>query len=255
MLGLSVLADSAMEHYRGSFRNPAMVLPLVASSLTIALNGYKTIAGRREVALPLLPKATQIGSAAIGLIGFGFHAYNITKRPGGVRLINFFYGAPIGAPGALILSGVMGAMADALAEDKPLVPGNRIAPGRVVGAIAAVGIMGTVGEAALLHFRGAYHNPFMYVPVVLPPIAAASLSRDVIADTPSATSRNLLLATAAMGLIGAAFHAYGVHRNMGGWHNWRQNLLAGPPLPAPPSFTGLAIAGLGALMLMRKKSD
>ena len=38
-------------------------------------------------------------------------------------------------------------------------------------------------------------------------------------------------------------HAYGISRNMGGWRNWSQNLLNGPPLPAPPSFTGLALAG------------
>ena len=37
---------------------------------------------------------------------------------------------------------------------------------------------------------------------------------------------------------------------MGGWRNWQQNLLNGPPLPAPPSFTGLALAGLAALGLM-----
>ena len=34
-----------------------------------------------------------------------------------------------------------------------------------------LGLLGTVGEAALLHFRGAYHNPFMVVPVTLPPAA------------------------------------------------------------------------------------
>ena len=34
---------------------------------------------------------------------------------------------------------------------------------------------------------------------------------------------------------------------MGGWRNWSQNMLNGPPLPAPPAFTALAIAGLAAL--------
>ena len=34
---------------------------------------------------------------------------------------------------------------------------------------------------------------------------------------------------------------------MGGWRNWTQNVQNGPPLPAPPSFTGLALAGLAAL--------
>ena len=37
------------------------------------------------------------------------------------------------------------------------------------------------------------------------------------------------------------------------WRNWRQNILAGPPIPAPPAFTGLALAGLGALILMRRR--
>ena len=59
-------------------------------------------------------------------------------------------------------------------------------------------------------------------------------------------------ATAAMGVAGVVFHAYGVSRGMGGWRNWRQNAFAGPPLPAPPSFTGLALAGLAALALLKE---
>jgi hypothetical protein len=40
---------------------------------------------------------------------------------------------------------------------------------------------------------------------------------------------------------------------MGGWRNWSQNILNGPPLPAPPAFTALAIAGLVALSLIEKR--
>ena len=47
----------------------------------------------------------------------------------------------------------------------------------------------------------------------------------------------------------------GVARNMGGWRNWSQNLLNGPPIPAPPSFTGLALAGLAALGLLEDHPD
>jgi len=50
-------------------------------------------------------------------------------------------------------------------------------------------------------------------------------------------------------------HALGVARAMGGWRNWRQNVVDGPPLPAPPSFTALALAGLAALRLLRDQSD
>jgi hypothetical protein len=39
---------------------------------------------------------------------------------------------------------------------------------------------------------------------------------------------------------------------MGGWRNWTQNVLSGPPLPAPPSFTALALTGLTALSLAKR---
>jgi hypothetical protein len=68
-------------------------------------------------------------------------------------------------------------------------------------------------------------------------------------------SRWCLRLTAAMGVVGVAFHAFGVHRNMGGWKNWRQNVLNGPPLPAPPSFIGLALAGLAALALLEAEPE
>ncbi|MGH8325279.1 MAG: hypothetical protein ACRET2_00790, partial [Steroidobacteraceae bacterium] len=64
-----------------------------------------------------------------------------------------------------------------------------------------------------------------------------------------------LRASAALGIAGVGFHAVGVARNMGGWGNWRQNVLNGPPLPAPPSFTGLALAGLAALGLLEGRAD
>ena len=37
-----------------------------------------------------------------------FHLYNITRKPGGFSWQNVFYSAPIGAPAALSLSGLMG---------------------------------------------------------------------------------------------------------------------------------------------------
>lgn len=59
--------------------------------------------------------------------------------------------------------------------------------------------------------------------------------------------------TALLGLVGVAFHARGVARQMGGWRNWSQNVLSGPPLPAPPAFTALAIAGLAATALAERE--
>ncbi len=251
-LAFAVLADSGLEHYRGSFHDPAMVLPLAASSAGIAFNGVR--ASLPERAPSQAPMVSHAAAVATGLIGLGFHVYNITKQPGGVRMSNVFYAAPVGAPAALTLAGVLGRAADTLARGEELPGPVRLGSGRAVGAIAGVGILGTVGEAALLHFRGAFHDPFMWAPIALPPVAAFSLLRDVATDAPHRATAILLGATATLGLIGMGFHAYGISRNMGGWRNWRQNLFAGPPLPAPPAFTGLALAGIGALLLMRRRA-
>ena len=60
--------------------------------------------------------------------------------------------------------------------------------------------------------------------------------------------------SAAAGLAGMGFHGYGVARNMGGWYNWTQMIQQGPPLPAPPAFTGMALAGLAVLDLIERGS-
>ena len=239
-LGVSVLLDSAMEHYRGSFRNPAMTLPLVASTLSIAFDG-----SGKGAHVPRTISHT--ASVAIGFTGLAFHAFNVLKQPSGLTFNNLFYGAPIGAPGALILAGALGMAADRLAHDT-----ESLGSGRLLGMLTALGILGSVGEAGLLHLKGSFQNPAMWLPVTVPPLAAASLSIDAATGRARPWTTALLGATALVGTVGVAFHAYGVGRNMGGWRNWRQNLLAGPPLPAPPAFAGLAIAGLGAILLMKR---
>ena len=125
----------------------------------------------------------------------------------------------------------------------------------------SIGLFGTAGEAGLLHFRGAYHNPAMVIPITAGPAAAALLARAALAARASpgqsrpALARWALRLLAGVGFAGSAFHAYGIQRNMGGWRNWSQNLLNGPPLPAPPAFTALAIAGLAALRLIEEQKE
>ncbi|GAA4761676.1 hypothetical protein GCM10023219_02260 [Stakelama sediminis] len=251
VLAVSVLSDSGMEHYRGSFRDPAMVLPLLSSAASIGFNARRAGAHPERAPDSEGTEISHLISTSIGIIGFGFHAYNVLKRPGGMRLVNLFYGAPVGAPVALTLAGALGKTADALSRNNGMIGPIDLKDGRVIAGVTSIGLVGTVAEAALLHFRGAYHDPFMWLPIIVPPIAAVSLARDAIDNVPRPVTTALLGTTAALGLIGVGFHAYGVARNMGGWKNWRQNLLAGPPVPTPPAFTGLAIAGLGALLLMR----
>jgi hypothetical protein len=257
VIATSVLADSAIEHYRGSFHNKAMVAPLVTAALSLAVSVHGT-ADERPAA-HRVRDGVYAAAVLTGLVGTGFHLFNIGKKPGGFSWQNLFYSAPIGAPAALMLSGATGFLAervrDTVPGEAPTMAG--LSAGRVVGAATALGLLGTVGEAGLLHFRGAYHDPFMFLPVTIPPLAAAAIGNAAFGRTgePRPLTRFWLRVTAFLGFAGAGFHAMGVARNMGGWRNWTQNLLNGPPIPAPPSFTGLALAGLAALGLMVDHPD
>jgi len=256
-IATSVLIDSAMEHYRGAFHNKAMYTPLAASALTLLASFH----GHRDFA----PKAhwfrdTVYALAGLtGLVGTGFHLYNVTKRPGGFCWQNVFYGAPLGAPAAISLSGMTGFLAERVRDNAPGAPPDVLGlpAGRVVAAMTGGGLVGTAMEAGLLHFRGAFHNPAMLLPVIAPPTAAALLGATAIGQNrkPRRLTRWSLRLTALLGVAGVGFHAIGVARNMGGWRNWTQNLQDGPPLPAPPSFTGLALAGLAALGLLEDNWD
>lgn len=249
LLALSVLADSALEHCRGKFKNPGMYAPLVLSTAVLALSAQGVAGGRSRGAGPVYGAAI-----AAGAVGAGFHWFNILKRPGGFSWLNIFYAAPIGAPAALSLAGVTGLVASAAADGRPTIAG--IPTGRATAALCAAGMLGTVGEAGVLHYRGAFQNPFMWLPVTVPPVGAALLGRAVVERKPGwrPLTKVWLALTAALGIGGVGFHIFGVHRAMGGWKNWRQNVIDGPPIPAPPAFTAFAIGGLAALHLRDREA-
>ncbi len=256
-LATSVLLDSAVEHYRGSFKNKAMYTPLVTSALTLLVSLHGT-ADKRPAA-HYARDATYALAALTGVAGTGFHIYNVGKRRGGFIWQNLFYGAPLGAPAAILLSGLLGVYSERVRESgKDVIPVVFGLPaGRALAALTGAGLLGTTAEAALLHFRGAFHDPFMFLPVTIPPAAAALLGETAFGKRGRDRwfTRWWLRLTALLGFAGVGFHAYGVSRNMGGWRNWSQNVLNGPPLPAPPSFTGLALAALAALRLLKEHPD
>jgi hypothetical protein len=246
ILCVSVALDSAIEHYRGQFKDRAMFVgPTMA---LLGLGAAACIAFRPEDANARLPKIALITVGATGLIGLGFHSYNIFKRPGELDALNLFYGAPAGAPAALTLAGLYGVIAGEMLSGRDYV---RTRLPKRTAAVIAFSLMGTVAEAGLLHFRGAFQDPAMYAPVTIPPLAALSIGAAALNPRATVFAEPLLKATAVLGIAGPIFHAYGIHRNMGGWRNWSQMILQGPPLPAPPAFLGIAAAGLGILPALR----
>ena len=255
LLAASVLADSAIEHYRGAYENPGMYAPLVASGATLILALRASLGGGAASAART---RTYRAKFVVGLAGFAFHVRNIAKRPGGLSWLNLFYGAPIAAPAALSAAAVAGLAGDDVAGRSNAVSrwfGDRL--GAMLTLFTSIALLATSGEAALLHFRGAFHNPVMWTPVALPPIAALLVARATVrADAARlAAARAWLRATAFVGFAGVAMHAYGVSRAMGGFRNWSQNVIDGPPLPAPPSFTALALTGLAGLSLPEREQE
>ena len=246
MLAASVVADSAMEHFRGNYENRAMYVAPVTAAATMAM----ALSGRAPRGLATAVFGT---SFVVGAAGLGFHAYNITKRPGGLSWQNLFYAAPFAAPGALAFAGLLGLAAARVPRIRFAAPLRRKELAAGLAWTMSASLMVTASEVWVLHFRGAFHDPFMYLPITVVPAAAGALA--FAGARPK--ERNLRIArwllnfTSVLGFVGTGFHAYGVSRNMGGFRNWSQMLFQGPPLPAPPSFTGLAIAGLGALSLVR----
>ena len=200
LLTAAALADSAIEHYRGSFHNKIMVLPIAVAAQALAASLHGTTdhlhrnSSSRDVSHAL--------SLITGVAGVGFHLYNILKRTGGFGWVNLFYAAPLGAPVALSLAGILGGLAERVRIGRAAICG--VPTGRLVTRLVALGLLGTAGEAGLMHFRGAYHNPAMLVPVTVPPVAAALLTGATITLRLGAPARRSLRLLVAVGFIGSA---------------------------------------------------
>ncbi|MCB2055068.1 MAG: hypothetical protein KDE35_12610 [Geminicoccaceae bacterium] len=249
ILGASVLADSAMEHLRGGFYNPAMFAAPVTAAAVLSASVAEPDPRERTFA-----HGAHAAGAAVGATGLAFHLYDVGRRPGGASWQNFFYAAPIGAPGALLLAGLFGLASERIVAIEHLErhPRERLRIARLLAACSGLALLFESAEVALLHFRGAFHDPAMWLPVTVPPAAGLALLHH--AARPSLhrdrLARLLTGTTGILGVVGTGFHVYGVGRHMGGWRNWRQNVLAGPPTPAPSSFWGLALIGLASLDLL-----
>ena len=90
-------------------------------------------------------------------------------------------------------------------------------------------------EIALLHFRGSFQSRFMWAPVLaLPLVFAGGVAGALLTERQArALNRPLSWLVVAIGAGGTFFHLRGIGRQMGGFANWRYNVVTGPPFPAP----------------------
>ena len=241
--------EAFLGHYRSGFTLKAQYAPLLtATLLTVAAVTSLLVPGRSGT---LLQAAGWIG-VATGLIGLGYHHYyGVVEKPGGYHwlLHQLMHHAPPLAPLSQTALGALIIFAGRLINGASSAFGLPI---RIwIVEVCAVTILGAVAQSAILHYRGAYNNVLMYIPVTIPLAAAIALGWQGIA--PSTLGGNIavyaLWLTFLSGFVGVGMHIRGIDRQMGGFYLWRANLMQGPPLSAPMVFSGFAGAALVVLQL------
>jgi hypothetical protein len=120
---------------------------------------------------------------------------------------------------------------------------------RLLRGFITVTILVTWTELAFLHFRGSFHNHFMYAPLFAFPLAVVLgvISTLKGNERRSAVSfRVPALIYMLEGLVGTALHVRGIAKEMGGVHNWKYNVQTGPPFPAPAQVALVGAVGIAA---------
>jgi hypothetical protein len=249
---LLVMVDAFVGHYRHNFSYRLQYGPLVAGPL-LAASVLLTAALPGVLWLHYAACASGWLAVASGLIGFGYHAYyGIVKKPGGMRwlLHHLMYGAPLLFPLALSAMGFLAIIISAGLAGERGVFGIEI-PTMLLIFVVLV-LIGSVLQAGLLHYRGAFNTPAMYAPLTVPVVTA--LAGVWIAVAPSDFGRiifgGLLWLTLIIGFIGFGMHLRGLDRQMGGLYVAVFNLMQGPPQGAPGIFAALAGIGLVTIYLM-----
>jgi hypothetical protein len=246
LLTLGILADAFAGHYRSGFVFRSQYIPFVSGGLLIVSAGVAVV----KPAAEWTNQALQVsGWLAIisGLVGFIFHHfYGIAKKPGGYKwLLHYLmYGPPQLAPLALAITGVLALVAANGLANEVSVAGVSLRTASL--SLVAIALAGATLQAGILHYRGAFNNPLMFVPLTVPVFAIVMSIWMIIGpnDIVFAALTILLWLTFLIGFVGLGMHLRGFGRQMGGMYVTIFNWLEGPPAFAPALFTGFAAVGL-----------
>lgn len=252
LLTAALLADAFAGHYRSGFENKSQYAPflsggflIVAAVLVLIIPGTGWINSLLQIA--------GWTAAASGIVGFGFHHfYGILKKPAGYKwLLHYLmYGAPQLAPLALSAIGVLALITAKGLAGETLIFGFE--PGASLLVFVAVSLTGAIVQAGILHYRGAFNNPLMYLPLTAPLLTVFAAILAVL--MPGAVILSILTGflwlTFLTGFVGLGMHLRGFDRQMGGLYVAIFNWLEGPPAFAPALFAGFAAVGLAAVYLL-----
>jgi hypothetical protein len=253
LLALLITIESWIGHYRSGFPLRAQYAPLAISAILMIASVAAAVAPTASPVIGLLRVAGWTAVVA-GVVGVGYHHYfGILKKAGGYHwLLHYLmYGAPQLAPLALSAAGILGVLSAAALAGQRAGLGDADL-GRAMLGVVSIALAGAVLQSGILHYRGAFNTPLMYVPITLPPLAAVAVGWLAVVPHSAVVvpARVLLWLTVLAGFVGLGMHLRGLDRQMGGLRLFLFNVLQGPPLLAPAAFASLAAVGLVAMHML-----
>jgi hypothetical protein len=125
---------------------------------------------------------------------------------------------------------------------------------KLLSVTAAASALPLAFEVYLEHYKGSFGDRWEWAPLVCtPPLVAAGVA-GVLSERAARTALPAASALYALnGIVGSVLHARGVQRKPGGFSEPTYNLVMGPPLLAPGSFTLVGAIGLLAAVVRRER--
>lgn len=251
-LTLLILADVFAGHYRSGFVFRSQYAPLISGIVLVTTALAAMLRPEASIANLALQIAGWL-AIVLGLIGSGFHHYyGIAKKPAGYKwLLHYLmYGAPPLAPLALAIIGILALITAKGLANQSNIGGVNLRTALLISI--ALAIAGATLQATILHYRGAFNNPFMFAPLTVPVLAIVMAIWMIMSSNAVIVSlfSILLWLTFVIGFIGLGMHLRGFGRQMGGLYVTVFNWLEGPPAFAPALFTGFAAVGLIVVYLL-----
>ena len=125
---------------------------------------------------------------------------------------------------------------------------------RSLSGLCAAAAVVTTAEIYLEHYRASFGDRMMWSPIVVtPPVVVAGIA-GVFSERWAKTALPAAAAVyTADGLLGQYYHARGVARRPGGWHEATYNVPMGPPIMAPGLMCIVGAMGLLAAVLRRER--
>lgn len=255
LLGLETfLAHNLNGTVRFNEAIPVVAGPLAGIALILAL-----VLARRKPTLALaLATAALLTSMIVGALGIYFHLVRAMRpfaAPGErISLALLVWGAPLLAPSAFVLVGVLGLAAlsaegGTAAFPRPLFRRLPVSKDQAYFLLASLGVLISTVSSLFDHLRGGFENPWLWVPVltgvfgIVTGFVLALLPRPNRADlTVYTLAMGILLFVGPLGLVLHVLFDLGV-----GYTMITERFLRGAPILAPMVFANMGLLGLLAL--------